>query len=260
MFDWPRRQGQMKHAAGLAENHTGDCAMGKWQAALLTLVSLLFVGAGVFVLNVGDSDDTGGAWGMIAFFGGCAFVGVLSFVTANRKSPVNTPGTSELGPSAMTTLGYAVASIAFAAGCLALAVKIAEADWLVMAIGWFGAAFFGTGSIVLLLSLLKAKKWVYRLEDRQIVIASSNRQPEPYAIAWTDIVSIIPVTVATQRFLALTLRPEADAEARRWAPIATKANAAMNLPPICLSATAAGMSAEKFEQLIVQRWQQAALD
>lgn len=119
------------------------------KSVLLTLIGLAFVALGVFLLVRGDPENVALAWGTIAFFGACAAVGLVELFPLTRRAKLNREGAlivRQTGPIAMPFAG-----IAMGAGCFFLApYAAAQGDVFMSYIGYFGAAFFGGGSLLAL--------------------------------------------------------------------------------------------------------------
>ena len=122
---------------------------GRLKAILLLVGSLVFVAAGVFVLLVGPV-----LLGLvvIAFFGGCALIGLTQLLGADHP---------------VTPILMGVGSIGMGLGCLAMLVgglsgsPSGPGDWVRIAIMLLGALLFGLGGVLLiLLPLLRRRRSV----------------------------------------------------------------------------------------------------
>ena len=124
----------------------GGSRPGRFKAVLLLVGSLLFVAAGVVVLLVGPA-----VLGLvvIAFFGGCALIGLTQLLGADHP---------------VTPILMGVGSIGMGLGCLAMLAgglsggPSDAGDWVLVAIMLIGALFFGLGGVLLvLLPLLRRR-------------------------------------------------------------------------------------------------------
>lgn len=122
---------------------------GRLKAILLLVGSLVFVAAGVFVLLFGPV-----LLGLvvIAFFGGCALIGLTQLLGADHP---------------VTPILMGVGSIGMGLGCLAMLAGALSGspsgpgDWVLVAIMLIGALFFGVGGVLLiLLPLLRRRRSV----------------------------------------------------------------------------------------------------
>lgn len=127
----------------------GGSQPGRLKAILLLVISLLFVAAGVFVLLFGPV-----MLGLvvIAFFGGCALIGLTQLLGADHPA---------------TPILMGVGSIGMGLGCLAMLAgglsggPSDAGDWVMVAIMLIGALFFGAGGVLLvLLPLLRRRRSV----------------------------------------------------------------------------------------------------
>lgn len=119
------------------------------KSVLLTLIGFAFVALGVFLLVRGDSADAALAWGAIAFFGACAAVGLFELFPLRRRARLDREGA--LLVRRMEPIALALAGIAMGAGCFFLApYAAAQGDVFMSYIAYFGALFFGGGSLLAL--------------------------------------------------------------------------------------------------------------
>ena len=118
--------------------------MGAVKSALLTLIGLAFVAMGIFLLVRGDPQDVTLAWGIIAFFGACAAVGLVQLLPKQRAQ-LYREGALVLRP--LREVGTLLAGLAMGLGCLSLApYATAQGDTFMSYVAYFGAIFFGGGS------------------------------------------------------------------------------------------------------------------
>ncbi len=115
------------------------------KTVLLTLIGLAFVAVGVFLLARGDPENATLAWGVIVFFGACAAVGLVQLLPV-RKAQLNREGALVLRP--LRAVGTLLAGIAMGLGCLIFApYAAAQGDTFISYVCYFGAVFFGGGSL-----------------------------------------------------------------------------------------------------------------
>jgi hypothetical protein len=118
------------------------------KSVLITLIGLAFVALGGFLLVRGDPADAALAWGVIAFFGACAAVGLVQILPV-RRARLNRDGALVVRP--LEPIGLSVAGIGMGAGCFFLApYAAAQGEVIMMYVAYFGAAFFGGGSLLAL--------------------------------------------------------------------------------------------------------------
>jgi len=150
---------------------------------LLTLFGVAFVALGVFLLVQGDPADAPLAWGVIAFFGACAVVGLVQILPV-RKARLNNEGALVLRP--LGKVGTLLAGVAMGVGCFIFApYAAAEGDTFISYVCYFGAVFFGGGSL-LALGLILAGPPLARIDARGVETFGKNG----WTLNWRDIVAI----------------------------------------------------------------------
>jgi len=154
------------------------------KSVLMTLIGLAFVALGVFLLVRGDQESVALAWGTIAFFGACAAVGFVELFPLTRRAKLNREGAlivRQVAPIAMPFAG-----IAMGAGCFFLApYAAAQGDVFMSYIAYFGAAFFGGGSVLALVWTL-IRPPLARIDASGIEVLGTFS----WKLAWREIVAI----------------------------------------------------------------------
>jgi hypothetical protein len=154
------------------------------KSVLMTLIGLAFVALGVFLLVRGDPENVALAWGTIAFFGACAAVGFVELFPLTRRAKLNREGAlivRQVAPIAMPFAG-----IAMGAGCFFLApYAAAQGDVFMSYIAYFGAAFFGGGSLLALVWTL-IRPPLARIDASGVEMFGAFG----WKLAWREIVAI----------------------------------------------------------------------
>jgi len=153
------------------------------KSVLVTLIGLAFVALGVFLIVRGDPADGALAWGLIAFFGACATVGLVQLLPV-RRAKLNRQGSLELRP--LRSAGTLLAGLAMGLGCFMLApYAAAQGDRLMSYIAYLGAAFFGGGSL-LALGLIMLGPPLARIDASGVETFGKLG----WKLAWRDIIAI----------------------------------------------------------------------
>lgn len=169
--------------------------MSRFRAFLLTLVSLLFVAGGVFIVTR-DPANAGLAWGVIAFFGACALVGALQLLPKQRAIPSDADELT-LQPSRLHIIGMAIGSLAMGAGCFMIApLASRDGDTFVTIVAYVGAAFFGLGAFLVAWRAIRVQP-LARLDSAGV----HTFGPGAWTLPWRDISAIGIYQVASQRFI-----------------------------------------------------------
>lgn len=154
------------------------------KSVLMTLIGLAFVVLGVFLLVRGDPENVALAWGTIVFFGACAAVGLVELFPVTRHAKLNREGAlivRQVAPIAMPFAG-----IAMGAGCFFLApYAAAQGDLLMSYIAYFGAAFFGGGSVLALVWTL-IRPPLARIDASGVEMFGALS----WKLAWREIIAI----------------------------------------------------------------------
>lgn len=154
------------------------------KSVLMTLIGLAFVALGVFLLVRGDPENVALAWGTIAFFGACAAVGFVELFPLTRRAKLNRDGAlivRQVAPIAMPFAG-----IAMGAGCFFLApYAAAQGDAFTSYIAYFGAVFFGGGSLLALVWTL-IRPLLARIDASGVEMFGAFG----WKLAWREIVAI----------------------------------------------------------------------
>ncbi|MEZ5960973.1 MAG: STM3941 family protein [Hyphomonadaceae bacterium] len=169
--------------------------MSRLRAFLLTLLGLAFVAGGVFIMRR-DPTNAGLAWGGIAFFGACAFVGALQLLPTRRTIA---PDAVELTlqPGRLHTIGMAIGGLAMGAGCFLLAPLASQkGDAFIAIVAYFGAAFFGLGALLIGWRAIRMQP-IARLDSDGV----HTFGPGAWTLPWRDVSAIGIYTVASQQFL-----------------------------------------------------------
>jgi len=118
------------------------------KTVLLTLIGLAFVAAGVILLVHGDPEDATLAWGVIAFFGACAAIGLVQQLPV-RKARLSREGALVL--RRLRAVGILLAGFAMGLGCFIFEpYASAQGDTFMLYLCYFGVVFFGGGSLLAL--------------------------------------------------------------------------------------------------------------
>jgi len=153
------------------------------KSVLVTLIGLAFVALGAFLLVRGDPADTALAWGLIAFFGACAAVGLVQLLPA-RRAQLNRDGA--LVVRLLEPIGLPLAGIGMGAGCFLLAPYAAtQGDLFMSYVAYFGAAFFGGGSLLALGRTLTGPP-LARIDVNGVEVFGQFG----WKLAWSEIVAI----------------------------------------------------------------------
>lgn len=153
------------------------------KAVLLTLIGLGFVAMGVFLLLRGDPQDRTLAWGIIAFFGACATVGVVQLLPA-RRATLGEGGALVLRP--LRAVGLLLAGLAMGVGCLCLAPYAnTQGDLYMSYVAYFGALFFGGGSAFALWRVFGGPP-LARIDTHGVETFGSGA----WKLAWRDVLAI----------------------------------------------------------------------
>ena len=153
------------------------------KTVLLTLIGLAFVAMGVFLLVRGDPEDAALAWGLIAFFGACAAVGLVQLLPV-RRARLDQNGALVLRP--LGKVGTLLAGVAMGAGCFIFAPNAAaQGDTFMSYVCYFGAVFFGGGSLLALWRTLAGPP-IARIDARGVTTFGKLGS----TLAWRDIVAI----------------------------------------------------------------------
>ena len=153
------------------------------KTVLVTLIGLAFVAMGVFLLVRGDPEDAALAWGLIAFFGACAAVGLVQLLPV-RRARLDQNGALVLRP--LRKVGTLLAGLAMGAGCFSLApYATAQGDVMMSYVAYFGAVFFGGGSL-LALGLTLFGPPLARIDTSGVQTFGKLG----WKLAWRDIVAI----------------------------------------------------------------------
>lgn len=175
--------------------------MGRAKAALLTLVSAIFVAAGVFILARGEAGNVTLAWPIIAFFGACGLVGLLQFTQRRKVIPASSTELV-LQPNRLHLVGMAIGSLAMAVGCFLMApVAKADGEGIVSAVGYIGAAFFGIGAPLILWRALRLQP-LARLSAEGVQTFGVGG----WTLKWEDVRNIGVQHVYGQRFIVFDAR------------------------------------------------------
>lgn len=169
--------------------------MSRFRASLLTLLSIAFVAGGVFIMRR-DPANAGLAWGIIAFFGACTLVGLLQFLPRVRTIA---PDAAELTlqPGKLHTIGMAIGGVAMGAGCFMLApLASQEGDTFVAIVAYFGAAFFGLGSLFVAWRAISSQP-IVRLDSAGVHTFGHGA----WTLPWRDVSAIGIYEVESQPFL-----------------------------------------------------------
>lgn len=170
--------------------------MGPIKAALLTLISVLFVAAGIFILVRGEASDTTLAWGIIAFFGACGLIGLAQFAPRRRAIP-NLSEELVLQANRLHLVGMAVGSLAMATGCFMMA-PLARADgaWAISIVGYVGAAFFGLGAPLILWRAIRLQPTARLSEEGVRTFGNGG-----WTLSWPEVKSVGSYDIHGQKFI-----------------------------------------------------------
>lgn len=120
--------------------------MSRPTALTVTAIGLAFVALGVLILAQGDAEGRPLGIACIAFFGGCALAGLVELFPIRRRAKLNREGA--LVVRRLEPIGLSLAGIAMGAGCFFLTpYTAAQGDVMMKYVAYFGAAFFGGGSL-----------------------------------------------------------------------------------------------------------------
>ncbi|MBY0567659.1 MAG: hypothetical protein K2P70_10115 [Hyphomonadaceae bacterium] len=162
------------------------------KSVLITLIGLAFVALGVFLLVRGDPADAALAWGVIAFFGACAAVGLVQLLPV-RRARLDRDGA--LVVRQLEPIGLSLAGIGMGAGCFFLAPYAAAQGEVIMTyVAYFGAAFFGGGSLLALGRTLTAPP-LARIDASGVEMFGAFG----WKLAWREIVAIHAETFGGDR-------------------------------------------------------------
>jgi hypothetical protein len=218
---------------------------------LLTLISLAFAAIGVWIIRDPDVGATPGdqmmGWAVLALFGACAVIGVSQLLTTRAPQP-DALGATTLRPAPFQSIALIIGGLGMAIGC-ALLVPFArtDGDWLIVAIGAFGAVFFGLCALVGVWRVMSAKP-IMRLEREGLQVFGAK----PWRAAWRDITAIEPFQVFGQHFLGLRVSPAIEAAF----PNHGRIDRTMGFPRFSISASLTGIQPAAFEAMVRDYWRQ----
>lgn len=219
--------------------------MSRTRAALLLLVSLVFVAGGAFILWRGEASDRALAVGCLAFFGACALV----FAGQLFPSAAPTPDGSDVVIIQADRRQLIVLTVAAAlmAGACPLIGRLAAADgqlatsWII----WAGAAFFGACAAIGLWRAIRARP-LYRLDPAGITSLAGKG----WRVPWRAIRGIEAFGIRGQAFLALDVDPAAGVTGGAMQGV----NRAFGFPAFSIGVAGTGLLFVEFAELVGDYW------
>ena len=220
--------------------------MNRIRAALLLVVSLIFVAIGAAMLWKGDASDRPVAAACLALFGACALVFVGQLFPRRAPAPdANGATLIQIDRRQMAVLVIAAALIAAACpaiGALAVADGQVVNAWIV----WSGTAFFGACALIGLWRLIRARP-VLRLDAGGI----ANLAGKGWTIPWRAIRSIEAFGVKGQNFLAFDVDPAAGIAGGAMQSV----NRAFGFPPFSIGVQGTGLLFDDLARIVVDHWE-----
>ena len=219
--------------------------MGRIKASLFLLMSLVFVGAGGWMLVVGAAGDRAVAAAILAFFGACAIVFVGELLPKQMPTP-NAAGGTIIQPNRTQMAMLALASGLAAGACPTIAALAAVNGQMVKSwITWSGAGLFGIGVPIGLWRMIRAKP-LYRLDAYGI----ENLSGKGWVIPWSTIRNIEKFGQSGQNWLALEVDPAAGIQGGAMQSV----NRAFGFPAFTIGAQGAGMRFDQLTNLVLGYW------
>lgn len=224
--------------------------MGQLRNIGLLAVSLAFTALGATLAMTGEGQSRATGLACAAFFGGCGIV------FAARLLPSVSPHTDAQGvtlilPDRTQLAGLTAAATLLAVACPQIAALAgASGDPITLAMGLFGAVFFGIGALVSLLRLMRPVA-LYRLDP----VGIANLQGAGWFIPWRAIRGIDPFAVRGEYFLALDVDPAIGAPVG----FAGKLNQFAGLPGIAIGTQGTAVRFDVFAALVQRYWDRGRL-
>lgn len=156
---------------------------GRLRYLLLCAISLVFVAGGVWMILTGA--DSG--WFVVAFFGGCAAIGLTLLLPGSGVPRVDSAGTGEpvtLRPRLWRELVFALSTSAFAAGGVWM---VSEGErW-----GWFVLVVFGVFAAIFVIKLLPGSSYL-KVGESSVEVRSLFRS---HFVSYGDVESFFPISM-----------------------------------------------------------------
>lgn len=220
--------------------------MGRIRASLLLIVSLVFVGAGAWMLASGTAGDRAMAGALVAFFGACAIVFVGELMPKHAATP-DADGVTLIRPDRTQMVMLVAASGLAAAACPTIgALAAADGQQVKSWIIWAGACFFGLGVPIGLWRMVRSRP-LYRLDSEGI----ANLTGKGWTIPWRAIRDIGTFGQNGQNFLTLEVAEEAGIRGGTMQAV----NRAFGFPAFTVGAQGTGMRFDQLADLVQGYWE-----